>query len=554
MHLRYVSKFPLIAAVMCAAASVSLGACGGADPVEGDVVAAGEAQELTAESAEALTCPASVPTLDMRKSLIITKETDPGVLTEFTLSFVLQRLIDSVGSDQQPLDVYRRWWNTQNKRADAPVEFKNDPDAIHCDDVPDGNGGGLLNGFPYTCPRNEGVLARIDPSDPAKSNPFNPAGDHFMEPVALVNRFDLAPVDGSHCGEYRIIYAKNSSGPTDRNFIIFEAQLPNPHPECGVAACLPVAELWASLSDPNMTLTQRRNALEEFYFFGRDGFAPVIQASNFMDGTGQIRTNQFMASSGDFQPWNLREFKLDLGTDSQDNSVRLFFKPVTVKENPFGGLFNASFDPSDPRGAAFRSGFLDALDGLVPLGDEENDISLRTLPDQELFNSGESIVDTDNNYRDRLQGNTAFIADIDAALVPIIQSRGLLPGMVTADNAADRATTQSCAGCHELSSVGNEDLGGLHVWPEHFPTTAPGTFVHVNEQGQISAPLQWKFLPHRAQILENFIEDNACNAACPSTAASADVAASSADAALDSAEAPLDSAEHVPTLGGSVTH
>ncbi|WP_438022612.1 hypothetical protein [Sorangium sp. So ce233] len=544
MYLRYVSKFPLIAAIMCAAASVSLGACGGADPVEGDVVAAGEAQELTAESAEALTCPASVPTIDMRKSLIVTKETDPDVFTEFTLSFVLQRLIDSVGSSQQPLDLYRRWWDTQNNAANAVFT---DADAIHCDDVTDSNGVAQLNGFPYTCPRNEGVLARTNPSNPAQTNPFNPAGDHFMEPVALVNRFDLAPVDGSHCGEYRIIYAKKSSGPTDRNFIIFEAQLPNPHPECGVAACLPVAEFWANLSDPNTTATQRRDALEGFYFFGLPGFAPVIQASNFMSSTGQIRTNQFMASSGAFQPWNLREFKLDLGVNSQDSSIRLFFKPVTVKENPFGGLFNASFDANDPRGAAFRSSFIDALDGLVPLGDDENDISLRTLPDQDLFNAGESIVDTNNNYRDRLQGNAAFIADIDAALGPLLQSRGLGPGMVTADNAADRATTQSCAGCHELSSVDDEDLGGLHVWPEHFPTTAPGTFVHVDEQGQISAPLQWKFLPHRAQILKSFIEDNACNAACPSTAASADIAASSADALLDSAE-------HVPTLGGSATH
>ena len=26
-------------------------------------------------------------------------------------------------------------------------------------------------------------------------------------PVALFNRFDLAPEDGAHCGEYRIVYA-----------------------------------------------------------------------------------------------------------------------------------------------------------------------------------------------------------------------------------------------------------------------------------------------------------------------------------------------------------
>ncbi|XXX74538.1 hypothetical protein WMF30_43510 [Sorangium sp. So ce134] len=547
MHLRYVSEFPFIAAVVCAAASVSLGACGGADPVDDDVVAAGEAQEITAEGAEALTCPASVPLIDLRKSLIVTKETDPDLFTEFTLSFVLQRLLSSVDSNQDPEELYKRWWDTQNVASNAAFT---DPDAIHCDDETDSNGNPTLNGFPYTCPRNEGVLARTDPSNPGLSSPFNPAGPNFMEPVALVNRFDLAPVDGSHCGEYRIIYAKKSSGATDRNFIIFEAQLPNPHPECGIAACLPVAEFWANLSDPNVTATQRRNALEGFYFFGLPGFEPVIDASHFMADTGQIRTNQFMASSGGFQPWVLREFKLDLDIGS---SPRLFFKPVTVKENPFPGLFNASF-ASDPRGAAFQSSFPDALDGLVPLGDDENDISLRTLPNQGLFNSGESIMDptdgtaNNNNYRARMQGNTAFAADITTALGPILVSRGLPSGMVTADNAADRATTQSCAGCHELSSRDDENVGGVHVWPAHAPTTAPGTFVHVNEDGEISNPLRWTFLPHRAQVLKSFIEDNACTAACSSNVASAASRAASVDEVL------LDSAEQVPTLGGSTTH
>ncbi|WP_437659221.1 hypothetical protein [Sorangium sp. So ce1182] len=534
MHLRFVFKFPFIAAVMCAAASVSLGACGGADPVDDDVVAAGEAQELTAESAEALTCPASVPTIDFRKSLFVTKETDPNVMLEFTLSSVLQQLITSVGSDQTPLSLYQRWWDTQN---DDSHSFFGDPDTIHCDDVTDSNGVAQLNGFPYTCPRNEGVLAGTDP--------FNPAGDHFMEPVALVNRFDLAPVDGSNCGEYRIVYAKKSSSAIDRNFIIFEAKLPNPHPECGVAACLPVAEFWASLS--TKTEAQRSVALEGFYFNGLPGFAPVFQASNFVDGAGQIRTNQFMRNARDAgQPWSLREFKLDVGTDFLDNSVRLFVKPVTVKENPFRGLFSASFDPSDPRGAAFQSDFLGALDGLVPLGDDENDISLSTLPNPDDYNSGESIAGpgSENDYRPQLQGNTAFIADIDTALAPILVNRSLWPNAVTADDAADRATTQSCAGCHQLSN--GDDLGGLHLWPTH-STTAPNGFVHVDELGRISQPLQFTFLPHRAQVLTSFIEEKSCEEACSPAAARAAFSSASADA-------PLEGEEQVRTLGGSSTH
>ncbi|XXX76338.1 hypothetical protein WMF30_52685 [Sorangium sp. So ce134] len=533
MYLRYASKFPFLAAVMCAAASVSLGACGGADPVGDDVVAAGEAQELTAESAEALTCPASVPLIDTRKSLIVTKETDQTTLSlaEFQLESVLQKLITSVGSDQAPLDLYQRWWDTQN---DAQNAVFNDADAIHCDDSTDSNGVAQLNGYPYTCPRAEGALASSDPFED---------GPDFMEPVALVNRFDLAPEDGSHCGEYRIIYAKKSGATSifNRNFIIFEGQLPNPNPECGVAACLPVAEFWANLSTSTMTEAQRADALKTFYNDGLPGFAPVLQASNFMHWTGQIRTNQFMGG-----PWMLREFKLDVGTDSVDNSTRLFVKPVTVKDNPFGALFTAATSPTDSRWLLFKSSFLAALDGLVPLGDDENDISLKTLPIPDDYNSGESKVDTSNDYRVQLQGNTAFIADIETALDPILLSR-LWPSAVTAEDAADRATTQSCAGCHQLSSDGepDDDLGGLHVWPTH--SGQPGAFVHVDEQGRISDPLEFKFLPHRAQVLKSFIEETSCEAACSSTAARAELTAASADA-------PLDGEERVRTLGGSSTH
>jgi hypothetical protein len=45
--------------------------------------------------------------------------------------------------------------------------------------------------------------------------------------VGLFNRFDLAPFDGSHCGEYRIVYAKHSgiANSLARNMIIFEAAL-----------------------------------------------------------------------------------------------------------------------------------------------------------------------------------------------------------------------------------------------------------------------------------------------------------------------------------------
>jgi len=53
--------------------------------------------------------------------------------------------------------------------------------------------------------------------------------------IALSNRFDLTTPPskgGGDCGEYRIVFERNSGAadPKNRNLIIFEAVLPNPHP------------------------------------------------------------------------------------------------------------------------------------------------------------------------------------------------------------------------------------------------------------------------------------------------------------------------------------
>ena len=77
------------------------------------------------------------------------------------------------------------------------------------------------NGYPYDC--------RPDPSEGAEAtrDPFTDEStslDAYV-PIGLFNRFDLAPFDGTHCGEYRIVYPRRS-GMSDtgrRNLIIFEA-------------------------------------------------------------------------------------------------------------------------------------------------------------------------------------------------------------------------------------------------------------------------------------------------------------------------------------------
>ena len=73
----------------------------------------------------------------------------------------------------------------------------------------------------------------------------------------------------------------------------------------------------------------------------------------------------------------------------------------------------------------------------------------------------------------------------------------------------NRATSQTCAGCHQLSSNGlTGDLGNGLLWPQS------AGFVHVTETGDLSSALQDNFLPHRADVLVGFI-----NAQCTGAAA-----------------------------------
>ena len=62
------------------------------------------------------------------------------------------------------------------------------------------------NHYGQVCPRtHEFKLASVNPIDPNSKVQFVPVG--------LFNRFDLAPKSGATCGEYRIVYAMNSTDP-----------------------------------------------------------------------------------------------------------------------------------------------------------------------------------------------------------------------------------------------------------------------------------------------------------------------------------------------------
>ncbi len=409
--------------------------------------------------------------IDVRRSLFVT---DLAIVSTFSFADVMDQIArDSPDHLLTKELLFSQWWDTANVAPGLGL-------GPNCDAETDANGHPSINGFPYLCSRVEGSQATI--------SPFDGPPDARYSAIALSNRYDLASLakKGTDCGEYRIVFARDSgrANGSERNLIIFEAILPNPAPNGrNLAGCLPVAEFWADLTlddDP----TSRARKLHDFYFLGLPGFGPVIAARNYGNATptvkGQVRTNQFMSSPS----WLLREFSVQL-VDG-----KLMFVPTTLQSNPAPHLFNEGHD--DTRGPSFRSAFLKRLKRL-----KRNDINLFSMPIDDAFKAGDGIVDDapENSYLRQFESSRRFAARIRA------RAGSIAPAQLVA-----RAQALSCAGCHQLSN-GAELGGGLPRWPKSLQ------FVHVSERetdvgpdGEprfvISKALDDVFLPHRKAVLQ----------------------------------------------------
>jgi hypothetical protein len=404
--------------------------------------------------------------------------------TQFSFESVMNQIVSTGAKNntqETALDLYQQMLGTLN---DPPCT-------------------GTINGFPVDCPREEGALS--------STNPFE--GNTELFPIALVNRFDLAPNDGSNCGEYRIVYALLTPFESVARFLmILEATLPNPEPKQGLAACLPVAQFWDNLSVPGITQSEFVNDLTTFYFQGIPGlpgnkpFPPVVRAQNYGIGgdkdvnTGQIRVNML---SND---WQLREFTLSQVCAGAGKSevCTLVANNTLVKNNPFGGLFDQG------EGASFQKEFIKQVATLA--GSTIPSISMSTPLADCGGQSTENVDTTQNDYACQaglghaagdptcsgFSENTSLSNAIAAELTKL-DITGLTP-----EDIVQRATTQSCAGCHQLSPGTN--LGGGLTWP------ASNGFVQVDEQnvdgkglGHQSPALVDDFLPFRSGVLTNFI-------------------------------------------------
>lgn len=404
---------------------------------------------------QAVTCP--VPTIIPARSLEVTDQT---VLARFSLERVMTQIATSGKATNTINQIWHDWMATFGNCNDPKI----DP-----------------NGYGITCPRPESSLKNIDP--------FAMTGPRFV-PTALANRFDLAPTSGADCGEYRIVYAMlNGNG---RGFLIFEGRLPNPTPSAGLAGCAPVADFWAQLST-DASVTSRANKLDTFYFTGLPGFTPVVDASHYglvaansisSVRKGQIRTNMFVGG----QQWNLREFQLTKPC-ALTASCALAVEHVTVKVNPANELFTGT----SANAPAFQAAFLSQI---APLS--RGKAANITMTNANNFNEFESVS---QNSTDVL-----YATFTQASFKNQIQTQITNPNLMVT-NILDRATTQTCAGCHQLSTTPpHNQLGDGVVWP----LSDLQGFVHVDESSNLSPALTDVFLPQRSNVLTSFLRGQ-CN-------------------------------------------
>ncbi len=454
---------------------------------------------LTAGDSGGPSCEPEKPVdVDPRRSLF---ETHEEALTHLTMEAALEAVAVNAGLLSQPAVTHDQLIDTYATGPGLGL-------GAHCDDALAFDGTPGLNGYPHACPRAEsGQLGNLD--------------DWF--PIAAVNRFDLAPADGANCGEARLVLANNAQ---NRMFTIFEAKVPNPDPACGIDACAPVQQFWASLTDIDDPAL-RAEELRMAYLDGHPdllaaGVGPFLNKNNLTFGAGQIRTNNF-----DQFPWTLREFKAiavkqetkgnpqqELGPSGGSAVGLLRMVPVPVAANPFGQLWTDTI--ALPSSGVCHPALVDTVQHLMT--DDPNlmavDVPLACL-------AAESPDAAVQQYHLRLAAGSSGPGSLTQAIQDEIDALDPSSGLTPANIARRAAFAGGCIGCHQQTNGAN--LGGGVIAP------SSAGFVHTREfqfedcgNGDpscffISQALKSSFLPHRESVMETYLNGGPCCEGDPST-------------------------------------
>jgi hypothetical protein len=414
--------------------------------------------------------------LDARRSFVVT---DQAILDGFSFDRVMNAIVARSGTPTTALRLYQQLFDTQN-----PKPGRVAPDAAHCDDFMV-NGQATFNGLPRRCPTAEGALAMTDPFA---------AGDHI--PLALVNRFDLAPADGANCGQYRIIFAKKSNATFTRVHFIFEAVLPNPNPAEGIAGCRAVAQFWADLSHVN-SISERQSRLDAFFFRGIDGFDPVIDPDHFTAASGGGIRTMHNANA----PLGNRFYQFRLAKRGD----QLIAVPDVLQNQPYGRFFDATYDTETAR--RFRDAFIANVGNLA-------------IPDQNLFfmniprdfllvesNPGESELDVVFEIPFLASQLTSEGRAFSNRISTELRKSG---SRLSPTDIVKRANELSCTGCHFFRG----NVGDFEFYQQ-----ISESIIETGEAGPrfaISRTMRDVFVPHRMEVLTNFLKSGT---APPGTAA-----------------------------------
>jgi hypothetical protein len=435
--------------------------------------------------------------VDMHRTLLVH---DAATLNagNFTLRRTLQKLADDVSASAPGTTaetIFQQLWDTQNDAAKAQLLAN-----THCSD-----NGGKLNGFPWgRCPRPEGEEAIA---------PVAPRLDNDYQPIAIVNRIDLAGAGWRNCGEHRIAYVKHPPGAGGTggrfNYIIFEAILPNPKPGCR-SGCRDVIDFWLDLSTDSSPAS-RAAKLENFLYTGLPGFRPVVHSSHYTSGvatsyggsgSGQIRTNQFLPGNSSGQrPWTLKEFKTLLSCTAGACDYDLM--PIPVKMNPYFDLWSADVANGTAPALPFANPYATPIAGADLLAQQfqselvaqitagklaANDLNDLNYSVSLNLNAAASHAN-DDKYSSPLlsSGNASFRNAIAAALAGF-------PGL-TPKHIANRAVVQSCAGCHSPNDMTGASGDRNALGPNGLQWPQAGNFAHVQGQPSTTLNSQAEFDP-----------------------------------------------------------
>ena len=390
----------------------------------------------------------------------------------------------AAGDTGSGVDLFRQFWDSQ--RTESTIAS-----TINC---------GAINGFALVCDREDSDVALL--SDEALELEME-----RYSTLAFANYLHNLFIDGSEnnwtdCGEHKILFGRNPANADDaqRTFFSVEAKIANPEPG-NRFACEPIVQFWLYL--PNLNFEERGKALRRFFFEGLEGFSPAISIEYFVEGRGQIRTNQLSNSE-----WMFREYEFSVDCD---NECRTQARPVPMKENPIGALFDPNLSTSNaalsPLAADFQANFV----GNIP------DLAITRLfspirnPTDDIFNRGQSFSSgshaSDNDYLSQ------FGTDFSNPFAIELQTQLLLGGRgktVSVSQFLNRATAMSCAGCHAPTVFGLTEPyatgGGIasNVYTDSWPASLG--FVHIDEQRNTSPAMTDIFLPERKELFTNLLE------------------------------------------------